>query len=550
MLTDRDGRTHVNRTTRRRGIAVVLALLLLPAGTVTAQDASPGYTVRTEPVDLDRLPSVDISDGAVELTLWEALGIALRRNYGLIIERYNLEESTFRLTENLGIYDLGVTADLSGFDETSPAVSNLDGADVQQQEQARLDLGLSQLVPTGGTVEFGFNNRRFETNSQFAAVNPSFTVDTDLSYRQPLLRDFGRLPTERNVMVARNNIGASKETFEVQVAGVIRTVAQNYWNLVEAREQLGVAEESLRLAEELHEQNKIRVEVGTLAPLELIQSEAGVATRTDELIRAQIGVGNAEDDLRQVLNIPEGELWEVRIVPRTPPDITRIEVDTAEAVAHALEERPELARKRIQNENLVIDLRLAKNRVRPRLDFAATYGFNGLGGDATLRDFLTGEIISEAPGDYSDALAQVEDGEFDGWSYAVNFSIPIQNREAKARRAVAEIAVERAEAELSQLELQVSTEVRKAARAVVTAEALVDSTRVSRRLEEENLRAEQKRYENGMSTSFQVLQIQEDLAEARSNAVQAEAGYRKALIDFYRATGTLTEAAGVQIDSE
>ncbi|MDX1644514.1 MAG: TolC family protein, partial [Thermoanaerobaculia bacterium] len=391
---------------------------------------------------------------------------------------------------------------------------------------------------------------RFETNSQFAAVNPSFTVDADLTYRQPLLRDFGRVSTERNIMVARNTIGASQETFEERVTGVIRTVAQNYWNLVEAREQLGVAEESLRLAKELHEQNKIKVEVGTLAPLELVQSEAGVATRTDELIRAQIGVGNAEDDLRQVLNIPDGELWDVDILPRTPPDITRIEIDTAEAVSQSLRERPELVRKRIQNENLAIDLQLAKNRVRPRLDFAATYGFNGLGGDVTLRDFITGEIISTAPGNYGDALDQISETDFDGWSYALNLSVPVQNREAKARRAIAEIAVERAETELGQLELQVSTEVRKAARAVVTAEALVDSTRVSRRLEEENLRAEQKRYENGMSTSFQVLQIQEDLAQARSAAVRAEAGYRKALIDFYRAIGTLPEAAGVEIETE
>ena len=542
----------MNPWKRRSATAVATSALLattLLATPVGAQTESPGYRVDTERVDTQWQPQPAIADGKVELTMWDAIGIALRRNYNLVIERYNLEESALRLTENMGIFDLGMTADLTGFNETSPAASNLDGATVQEQEQVRFDLGFDQLNSLGGTFGVDFLNRRFESNSQFAAVNPSYTVDIDASYQQPLLRDLGKLATKRNLVIAGNNLGVSQETFEQQVVEVIRLVGQNYWTLVEAREQLGVAIESLRLAEELHEQNQIKVEVGTLAPLELIQSEAGVATRRDEFIRATIDVGNAEDDLRQALNIPEGELWDVEIIPKTPPDITRIEVDPAAAVEEAIENRPEVRSKRLQNENLQVEQLYAKNQKRPRLDLSATYGYNGLGGPVELRDFITGEIIATAPGNYSDALDQIRDGDFDGWSWALNFSVPVQNRERKARLAIAEIAVERGAAELDQLELQISTEVRKAARAVTTAEALVDSTRVSRRLEEENLKAEQKRYENGMSTSFQVLQIQEDLAEARSNAVRAETGYRKALIDFYRSTGTLDEQVGVVIDA-
>jgi len=381
-------------------------------------------------------------------------------------------------------------------------------------------------------------------------VNPSYRIDLDLTFRQPLLRDLGKLATERGLIVARNNLDVSKETFEQQVVEVVRTVGLNYWTLIEAREQLGVADESLRLAKELHEQNKVKVDVGTMAPLELIQSEAGMATRRDLFIRAQIDVGNAEDDLREVINMPQGELWLTEIVPQTPPDITRIEIELPSAIDTAMVSRPEIRSKRLQNKNLDVDVEYFKNQRRPRLDLSATYGNNGLGGDVTDRNFFTGEILNESKGDWGDAWEQVRQGDFDGWSYAFNFILPIQNRAGKARSTIAEVAMERGDAELQQLELQVSTEVRKAARTVTTAEALVDSTRVSRHLEEENLKAEQKRWENGMSTSFQVLQIQEDLALARSNAVKAETGYRKALIEFYRSIGTLDDEAGVTIGGE
>jgi outer membrane protein TolC len=538
----------VSHFTSRCGTSAVLSALLLVAPLTSTANAqgetsstqspgfgSPGYEVDTRQVDTSWMPVVDIVDGKLELTMWEAIEIALRRNYNLVIERYDLEESSLRLTENRGIFDLLALADLNGFSETSPAASNLDGALIQESEGTNFDVGLDQLNALGGIFGLSFDNSRLESNSQFAAVNPSYRVDLDASYAQPLLRNFGKLATKRNLIVATNNLDASQEDFEVQVVEVVRTVGQFYWLLVEAREQLGVAAESLRLAEELHEQNKIRVEVGTLAPL--------------ELIRAQIDVGNAEDDLREALNVPEGELWDVEIVPLTPPDITRIEIDTAQAVAQAIEERPEIRSKRILNKNLEVEYQYRRNQKRPRLDVRATYGFNGLGGPVTLRDFITGEIIAMAPGDYSDALDQIREGDFDGWSYGLFFAMPVQNRERKAQLAIAEVGVERGDAELKQLELQVSTEVRKAARAVTTAAALVDSTRVSRRLEEENLKAEQKRYENGMSTSYRVLEIQEDLATARSNAVRAETGYRRALIDYLRAIGTLDEEVGILIDS-
>ena len=160
---------------------------------------------------------------------------------------------------------------------------------------------------------------------------------------------------------------------------------------------------------------------------------------------------------------------------------------------------------------------------------------------------FTGEIIEPLPGGYSDALDQITEADFDGWSAAVNLVYPFRNRAARAAGTLAEVAWERGEAELRDLELGVATDVRRLVRAVLTAEKARESAAVSRRLEEKNLEAEQKRYDNGMSTSYQVLEIQEDLSAARSREVTSITTYRLALVSYYRAVGGLLEQSGVEI---
>ena len=527
---------HTNQST----LPVVLGLcLLLTAGAAVparAQGAAEGDAT-----------GLRLQGGVLSLRLEEAIGIALERNLSLVVERYRRSESEFRLDESLGIYDINARVDLSSFDETNPAASNLDGADIRATEGTSWNFNLSKLVPTGGTASVIWNNSRFQTNSTFALLNPSFNVDFDLRFVQPLMRNFGKEVVESGIRVARNNIEISRENFELQVIGVLQLVEDAYWSLVEAQAQLEVAEESLSLAQKLHEQNRIRVEVGTLAPLELVTSEAGIATRKEEIIRARALVGDGEDLLRQLLNLNQAEVWAASIAPETDPEMTPIELDVEQAVATALERRPELRGRRLGQQNLEIDAIFRGNQARPELNLALTYGYNGLGGDITARDFFTGEILFQAPGGYGDALDQITGADFDGWSAALNLSYDIGNRQRKAQRALADVAVERGLAEIQDLELGVITEVRRLARLVGASAEARESARVSRHLAEKNLDAEQKRYQNGMSTSFQVLEIQEDLSQARSREVNSVTGYRKALTRYYQAVGTLIEERGVEL---
>jgi outer membrane protein TolC len=520
---------------------MLLLIAVVPAGSATVVD----HRV-SEPVSS---PDLRLSEGNLILTLDEAISIALDSNLTLVVQRFAREESELSLWGRKGIYDYNVGVDVGAFSETSPTASNLDagaGQTVQEQDGERWNFSAGRLFSSGGQGSINWNNRRFESNSIFATLNPSYRVDFDLTFNQPLMRGFGRDVTEHQIRIARTNVDISQENFELRVTETLQAVENAYWSLAEAKAQLLVAEESLALAKQLHEQNRIRVDVGTLAPLELVQSEAGVATRQEGIIRARAAVGDGEDLLRQLLNLESGALWDAPIILETEADIDPIAIDLEEGITSAMATRPELRSKRLGQDILDYGVQYSINQEKPRVDLSVVYGLNGLGGDITERDFFTGDVLFEAPGSYSDALDQITDGNFDGWSVGVNMAYPIRNRTAKAARALAEVNFERGAAELRDLELGVATEVRRVARVVEAAAEARKSARVSRVLEERNLDAEHKRYENGMSTSFQVLQIQEDLSEARSREVTAVATYRRALVQYYRSIGRLPAERGVE----
>lgn len=496
-------------------------------------------------------PELDIQEDGLHLSLDEAIGIALQRNLGLVIERYNWVQSHHGVLESLGIYDLSLFGGGSYSETTQPTVEVTEGVPIIQSTGESYQLGLSQLVPTGGVAELTTSASTIETNSENVFVNPQYRASSDFTFTQPLLRNFGLLATERSIRVARAQATESREVVQQRLSSTIEEVEQAYWSLVEAQNQLVVAQEALRLAKTLHEQNQVRVEVGTLAPLELVQSEAGIASREEEIIRAEGAIGDAADRLRQLLNLDQGPIWDLAIVPTSDPASERVTVDLGEAIQTALDKRPEIAAELASLETLKIDKEYYRAQVRPQLDLVLNYNLAGLAGDtAALVDPETGDTIPAMDSSLGDAFQQIYDADFDEWRVQLQFSYPLQNRQRREQKIIADLAVEQGLARLEELRTQIITEVRTAARAVETAAKQIESARVSRELEEKNLDAERKRYENGMSSSFRVLQIQEDLTQARSREVSAITTYRTALAGYYRSIGLLLEQKGVEIDRD
>jgi len=532
---------------------VLLIALMTAAGLAALAPALPAAQLDLRPTSAANLPEPDleIQEDGLHLSLDQAIAIALKRNLGLVIERYNWIQSHHGVLQSLGIYDLSLFGGGSYRETTQPTVEVTEGVPIIQSTVESYQLGLSQLVPSGGVAELTTSASTIETNSENVFVNPQYRASTDLTFTQPLLRNFGLQATERSILVSRARATESRELVEQRLSATIEDVERAYWSLVEAQNQLVVAQEALSLAKTLHEQNQIRVEVGTLAPLELVQSEAGIAGREEEIIRAEGAIGDAADRLRQLLNLDQGPLWDMAIVPTTDPASDRISVDLGEAIQTALDERPEIAAELASLDALKIDKEYFQAQVRPVLDLVLNYNLAGLAGDtAPVVDPRTGETIPGMDSSLGDAFQQIYNADFDEWRIQLQFSYALQNRERREQKIIADLAVEQGVARLEELRTQIITEVRTAARAVETAAKQIESARVSRELEEKNLDAERKRYENGMSSSFRVLQIQEDLTQARSREVSAITTYRTALAGYYRSIGLLLEQKGVEIDSD
>lgn len=489
--------------------------------------------------------AIQPADGVVELSLEEAVEFALRRNLGLVVERYTRTQARLGVEQVLGAYDLLLGSTLSASDQTSATVSELNASEFNQQVW---NFSLAQNTPLGGQLSVGWENTRQESNNRFATLNPSFDSNLTFSFSQPLLRDFGRPIFERQLLIAQNQSLVSNREFARQVMATLQRVTDAYWNLVEAREQLVVARESLALAQELHERNRIQVEVGTLAPLELVQSEAAIATREEDIIRSQQAVGDSEDTLRRLLNLPQGALWQTEIRPETDPNVAHTALDIETAIRTALDTRPEVRAQQLLVDQARINSEYFRNQTLPSLDLDVSYGYSGVGGNRIVRDNATGEVIESQPGNYGDALDQITGLDFDGWTARLIFGYPLQNRAARAASASANLELERQQTILDDIQTQVITEVRQAARRVDSAAKQIEAARASVTFQERSLDAERKRYENGMSSSFEITRIQQDVTSAKSREVSAVIAYRTALTQFQQATGQLLSTYGVVID--
>lgn len=483
-----------------------------------------------------------------ELSLDQAILHALQHNVSLVVERYERSRSLLGIDAERGIYDYTFEADAGSASSSRPTSSVLERAEVISSDQDDLNFRIRRSTDWGGGFQLAFNNLRASTSDENAQPNPRFNLGINLGYSQPLLRNFGKEVTERQIWIATNATKINREAFREKIERIIQDVANSYWDLVGAREQLAVSEESLKLAKELHEMNRIQVEVGTKAPLELVQSEVGVATREEEIIRRRAAVEDFEDSLRGLMNLVQSDLWSVPIVPVTQAEIAHQPISLDDAVATARKKRTDIQRQQLINEQRQLEYRIALNQKKPRLDLEAGYGYSAIAGDFELTD-SSGQVIRLDQG-YGDAFDQLTGRDFDGWSIDLKFVLPIENTTAKAQAAQAELQVEKGNFELRDLLDQALLDVRRAARNVETAAKAIELAKVSSKLARKNLEAEQKRYENGLSTSFQVLEIQEDLSIALSNEVRSIITYRKAVVAYQKATGELLEKTGVRLTED
>lgn len=416
--------------------------------------------------------------------------------------------------------------------------------------------GIQKGFLTGTSVGFGWDTSRVAQNSYRNDFNPSLSGNFSLTVSQRLLQGFGLALNSRNIRIAKNNLKVSDLTFQQQVITTVTSVMNLYWDLVSYNEDRKVRLQALALAEKLYNDNKKQVEIGTMAPIEIVKAEAEVAQREQELTVSETQLLQQETILKNALSrtgVASPSLAGARIIPtdriRLPERDALPPVE--ELVSKAIANRPEIAQTNIQIENSKIGLTGVKNALRPSLDVVGTFRNNGLVGE--VNQLPQPAIPGISPGVTPEQRALTADRFFVGGlgglmnqlfsrnfpDYGVSFqlNIPLRNRSAQADVARSQLTLRQNEIRQQQQLNQLRVEVQNAQITLQQARARYNAAAKARILQEQNLDAEQKKHALGASTIYFVIQAQRDLASARSAEVAALAAYGKARVEMDRATG-------------
>lgn len=471
-----------------------------------------------------------------EIRLADVVQLALEKNLDISVERLNPQAVDLQIAGLRNTYLPTVTSNLGQRDIYQLPRDQLQGGDRVSVATTTYNAGVTQNMPWyGGNFQLTFNNNKQDSSSRFITFNPQFVSSLNAQYTQPLLRGLVIDQNRQQIAITQINREIAEETLRATVTQTLANVRNAYWDLVFARSAVDVAERALQLADKLVEDNRARVEVGTLAPLDIVQAEAEAATRRQALAVAEATLQTAELTLkRYIVSGTEDPLWRQELQPIDLPSLEPAPTDIEGAVRKALERRTDLmnARKNLQSSD--ISLRFFRNQTLPDVDLIASYGAQGIGGTSIQRTGLGGDVTNTIPGGYSDALRLLTNRDYPTWNVQLNVSYNLFGSQADAQYARARVQRNQSQARLRALELQVATEVTNAALNVQSNLKRVEAAVAARELAEKRLEAEQSKFEVGMTTNFFVVQAQRDLRDAQNSELRALADYRKSLVVFER----------------
>jgi outer membrane protein TolC len=520
--------------------ARVKELLAQAQGLTQSSQTTPASAAAAARADAEVLP----------LRLEEAVQFALERNLDIAVERLN-PEAFARSIDALRASYLPTVASTIG---TSSAVNlptnQLAGGSRVENDTATYNVGATQALPWGGgSVAAGWLNRKVDSTSTFNTFNPQYNSSLQLAFVQPLWRNLTTDATRTQLRVTRINRDISEIQLRATITTTLANVRNAYWDYVFAVESLDVAQRSLALAEKLLEDNKIRVEVGTMAPLDVVQAEAEAATRRQALAVSETSARTTELSLKRlIVSGTDDPRWKAHLSPVDRPAFAAEHVDIEGALRNALDKRTDLQEGRRNLQVNEMSLRLLRNQTLPGVDFVSSYGLQGIGGTQLIRDGGLGTPVTDSiPGGFGDALHGIRGRDFPTWNVALQISYPIGTSTADANYARARITVRQTEAQIKALELQVATEVTTTALLVESTLKQVDAATVARELAQRRLEAESSKFEVGMSTNFFVVQAQRDLADAQNAELRAQLEYRKSLVNLERVQETSLANAGINL---
>jgi outer membrane protein TolC len=471
------------------------------------------------------------------VTLRECIERALQNNLSIQLERLSPQIGQWGVVAQQGVYDPVLSGGLSYREATQlldPQNAASLGVNSLESEVLQADIQLGGKLPSGATYGIGATESRSAgtLNSDFV-----YTGGWLLSGTQPLLKNGWGTVNSAAIRIARKNHQISQEQFTRQVMDVVFAVQVAYADLIFARENYKAKVEDLTRAKTLLAENRKRVEVGVLSPLDVTQAEAGAAEREEAVVVAERAIRDAENALNRLISADYRDLARWELTPAETPAFEMVDLDVTRSTRLALAQRPEYAIAKANCEKQDITVQYQRNQLWPQVDLVGTYGYNA-------RSPLTTNRASS----FHNYLGNLVDSDAPVWSVGVVVSYPLGNRRDRSNYRIARLQATQAVLDLKRLEQDILIEVDNAVGKVATNLKRIDATRAAARLAEESLQAEQQKLRAGTSTSFLVLQAQAQLAAARSAEIQARADYDKSLAALARAEGTTLQKNQVVVD--
>jgi outer membrane protein TolC len=524
----------------KKTILALLVLALAAAGPGLARQAQPAQPAQQ-------------AQSTMSISLDECITRALRDNLGVAMQVLNPEISAEALNQAEAKFVPTLSFSVRAANTENASYSYLDSAEsLIDKTQNFTFLNATQPLPTGGTFSLDFSGSKTSSNRTGQTINPRYSTTLRFNFTQPLLKNFGNKMSRREILVAKNNLGVSDETLRKTLQDTVYNVESAYWNLVYSIENLDVRRQSLQLAKDLLEKNQRSVEVGTLAPMEVLSAQAEVATREADLIQAETQIKNNEDQLKLLLRFTSAEDQAVTaILPKDKPTYTLREVSLDEALAAAIENRTDLEISRIGLETEKINLSYAKNQVLPDLSLSASYYSPGIDGTRlffTNNDPIYGTVIPGLTqyGDISGAMKQTARFQYPNWNLGLTLSLPLANVFSRASLAQAKLNMRQALLDIENQKAQAYVEVKTSVRTVEANYKRILAYTTARQLAEQKLAAEEEKRRVGMSTNYMVLSYQRDLANARISELNAIVSYNVSQAALERSMGTNLISKNIQ----
>lgn len=495
----------------------------------------------------------DAGPAVRRLSLDDAVQLALEQNINLQVERINPQIQDEQVAFAATVFRPTWTSDLSYNGTTSPPDSFLSGSEgggALETGVFRTSTGLRQQIPIGGlSYTAGWDGSRSTTNSLFSNFNPRVNSTLAFSVVQPLMRNRRVDAARTQLVISRRNREISAVTLRGQAVDTVRAVKNAYWDLKYALANLEVHRQSLQLAEQTLRDNRTRVQVGTMAPIDIVEAEAEVARNEESVIVAEAAIEQAEDDLRAMLLDPGApEFWTVKLDPTDAPRTDPIVVDVEGAIRAARDTRADLLRAQHGLANIADNLRLYRDQTLPEVNAQVDYSLAGLGGRQFLRgEGFPGPVVGTLSRGLGSVLGDVLSADFPAWTIGFTVSYPVGRSAADANLTRTGLERRQALLQIEQIYTQMATQIRGVGRQVTTNMKRIEATRAARLLAERRLDAEQRKFGVGTSTSFLVFQAQRELATSRVNELKALLDYNKSLADFEAVQETPLSGTGIII---